>query len=376
MPNLNNFHFDRWRHSLGSWLDGMSEGLEPGRFRFCSEGSSVPTAGHAAQFVTCFAMKAAWQAGLWDSWNKERKDACISFIRSFQVPDGWFCDPWLSNASKPRWRELGKTILRSAVGRGSWGNLANRQEMNLRAETRQSVSTLAMVEARPEYPLPMPWKSPDDVLCFLRGLDWRFPWSAGSHLSHLAFILRFNKNCFPDVPVAESLFDVVFDFLSRIRDVKSGAWFRGNVSDTEKVNGAMKILTAWEWMDHPLPDCSKLIDLALKQSCLQDGCGFLNRLFVVYAARKSCSSAYRRDEIRQLAADSLLRIARFEKSDGGFSFFEKHAQTTYYGARVSKGLPVSDMHGAALMVWAIAICADLIGEDTRGKQSGWRAHRA
>ncbi len=364
-----------WRDNFSHWIEKMATCLPEGRFRFCAKGSHVPTVGHAAQFVTCFAMKAAWQAGLWDSWSQERKDGCINLLRSFQIREGWFYDPWLEKVSKPDLRQWGGAILRSIRGKVNWSDLTDRQEMNLRAETRQSVSTLIMVKARPEYPLPMPWKTPDDILHFLRGLDWRFPWSAGSHLSHLAFILNVNKHYFPEVSVPQSLFDALGDFLSEIRDDESGAWFLGNVPDQEKINGAMKVLTAWQWMDHPLPDCSKLLDLALAQPCLEDGCGFLNRLFVVYAARGACPPGYCTGEIKQLAEDSLMRISRFEKSDGGFSFYEEHAQTRYYGARVSEGLPVSDMHGAAMLVWAIALAIELMGDDAPSGSELWRAHR-
>jgi hypothetical protein len=361
--------------TLRHWLDAMAEGLPDGRFRFCAKGSLVPTSGFASQFVTCFAMKAAWQSGIWESWPEERKFACIEFIRSFQNHDGWFHDPWLETASRPRLREWARVLLESLRGQGNISALLNWHEMNLRAETRQSASTLLMVGAVPEHPLPMPWKTPVDVLSFLKGLNWRFPWSAGSHLSHLAFILKVNNMYFPGTSVQESMFEAINEFLAEIRDKESGSWFQGKVSDRDKINGAMKVLTAWQWMDVPLPDCRRLVDLAIAQPPLSNGCGFLNRLFVVYAARRGCPSGYRLHDVKKLAQDSFQRISRFRKTDGGFSFYEKHAQTGYYGARVSKGFPISDMHGAAMMAWAIAICAELSGGGIPHLR-GWRAHKA
>jgi len=361
--------------TLHRWLDAMAEGLPNGRFRFCAKGSSVPTSGFAAQFVTCFAMKAAWQSGIWEKWPAERKSACIEFVRNFQNQDGWFHDPWLERASRPRLREWAGGLLEYLRGQGNVSDLLNRRENNLRAETRQSASTLLMVGTVPEHPLPMAWKTPVDVLSFLKGLDWRIPWSAGSHLSHLAFILKVNHKYFPGTSVQESMFAAINEFLAEIRDEESGSWFQGKVSDRDKINGAMKVLTAWQWLDVPLPDCRRLVDLAIAQPPLSDGCGFLNRLFVVYAALCGCPSGYRQDDVRQLARESFLRISCFRKTDGGFSFYETHAQTAYYGARVSIGFPISDMHGAAMMAWAIAICAELSGS-TIPQLRGWRVHNA
>jgi hypothetical protein len=221
----------------------------------------------------------------------------------------------------------------------------------------------------------MPWKSPEDVNSFLKNLNWRFPWSAGSHLSHLAFFLNVNRKYFPGTSVQESMLGAINGFLAEIRDEESGSWFKGKVPDRDKINGAMKVLTAWQWLDVPLPDCRRLVDLAIAQPALNDGCGFLNRLFVVYAARRGCPSGYRLNDVKQLAHDSLRRISCFRKTDGGFSFSETHAQTGYYGARVSKGFPISDMHGAAMMAWAIAICVELSGGGIP-QIRGWRVHKA
>lgn len=108
------------REGIANYLDGLSHSLAPGRFRFCLEGSRVPTEGQAAQVSTCFAMKAAWQAGIWETWPEERRLACIEFLKSFQRPDGWFADPWLAKASRPDVKSYVRHALLSLSGRVSW----------------------------------------------------------------------------------------------------------------------------------------------------------------------------------------------------------------------------------------------------------------
>lgn len=363
-----------WRAGLSDWLEAMARGLELGRFRFCSEGSRVPTSGHTAHFATCFALKAAWQAGLWETWSSARRDACAAFVRSFQEPDGWFVDPWLQRASRPTSREWVRALAGAALRRRPLSLLLDRPAMNLRAETRQSAGTLLMVGAEPEYPLPFPWKDEREVLAFIRRLSWANPWSAGSHLSHVVFFLQaLSRSRVPPADARRTL-DAIIAFLDEVRDPESGSWFVGRPSDEEKLNGAMKVLSALEWLGRPWPDCSRLVAFALRQPARSDGCGFLNRLHAVYLGLRGCSPGYMDSEVRECAADALRRIGAFRKTDGGFSFYEGRAQAGYYGARVSDGLCVSDLHGAAMMAWATAICVSLLGVETT--VTGWKVHRA
>jgi len=47
-----------------------------------------------------------------------------------------------------------------------------------------------------------------------------------------------------------------------------------------------------------------------------------------------------------------------------------------YGAKVSKGFAISDLHGTAMMCWAIALALDLLKPDLPEGGEYWRAHRA
>jgi len=363
------------REKLSSWLEEMAKGLEPGRFRFCAEGSFVPTAGHAAQVSTCFAMKTAWQAGIWREWTAERKKACINFIQSFQREDGFFYDPWLANLVASNLRLKLRFLINFISGNSAYHGMRFKKTVNMRAETRQSASTLIMVGTKPKYPLPIETLSFKDVKKYIEFWDWRVPWSAGSHLSHLVFMLTVNKKFFGIPDNYDELIDYILQYIASVRDPKTGTWFKGNPSDYQKINGAMKIFTALQWLNRPYPDCQRLLDFALKQPFLEEGCGFLNRLFVVQQAAKAVPDNYRRDEIKALGIKALKVVKKFSKADGGFSFFINRSQQNYYGAKVSKGYKVSDLHGTTMIVWAIAIALDLLGENAPEGAQYWKCHK-
>lgn len=363
------------KEDLSIWLDELAYGLEPGRFRFCLSGSSVPTIGQFAQFTTCFAMKIAWQTGIWDQWSYARKESCIKFIQSFQKRNGFFFDPWLAQSVNKNLR-LKLRFLRSFfTGSPAYRTIRKKKLINMRAETRQSASTLLMVGTKPKYVLPLEVLSLDDIRKYIDFWDWRFPWSAGSHLSHLIFFLSVNKMIFNVPDNYEELISYILNFLNTIRDPGTGTWFVGDPSDYQKINGAMKILSGFDWINNKYPDCTSLIDFALRLPFAEDGCGFLDRLYVLQQALKGAPHNYRIDEIRNVARKSLERIYNFKKSDGGFSFFPNRSQNNYYGVKVSKGYPVGDLHGSVLITWAIAIALDLLGEEAPCGFEYWRCHK-
>lgn len=363
--------FEVLREKLNVWLGNLAYDLNLGRFRFCLKGNQVPTKGQQGQISTCFAMKIAWQTGLWEQWPEQRRHACVKFIQSFQHEDGWFVDPWLLKASKISMKDY----LRFLLGRFHWRDLQAKKRKNVRAETRQSASTLLMVGATPLYPLPCEIRSVEDVRKYMQGLDWRNPWSAGSHVSHQLFMLTVNHQYFSQLSSYEDLIDAFFDQLVQFHDKKTGTWFVGGPSDTIKINGAMKIFSGLQWLNRPYPDTRPLLDFALQQPFQKDGCGFLNRLFVIWQAIKDVPDGYRQEDIRRLAWEVLETVKLFHQDDGAFSFFQDHSQTYYYGASVSHGYKVSDLHGTVMLVWAMAIALEFLGDEAPDEAKYWQAHK-
>ncbi|HEX8616721.1 MAG TPA: hypothetical protein VF911_03950 [Thermoanaerobaculia bacterium] len=347
-----------FKTSLGGWVERMAAGLEPGRFRYCQHRRLAPATGHRAQFVTCFAVKTACNTGLWNEWSAERREGAIAFIRSFQLPDGRFVD-----RAMHRRFALGAAFDRLRHPRATLPD----EEASINAETRQSAATLLDVGVMPAHRLPETHADPESVRQFVRSLDWNVPWGAGSHTSHLIFFLHVNAK-HGGANVVDPRIDAAFEELDRVRDPRSGTWLTGDVATQMRINGAMKVLTAYRWTGRPLEYADRLLDTALDATFAEDGCSFLNRLFVVQQAVRHCGD-YRRDDVRALAARSFERVRAFHRDDGGFSFYTTRAQRRYFGAYVSLGGVQSDMHGATMLTWAIAISLELLGLSQR---AGWR----
>jgi len=361
----------RTRLGLADWLEEMAQGLEPGRFRFCAQGSLAPETGRQGLFATCFAVKTAVQAGLWEAWPEERKNACVAFILSFQDDGGAFRDPWLACKALLR---LHHEFAAALLGCGPWSAVFARTAINVRAETRQAASTLRQVGAACSRPLPLPADDPTAVGRYARSLDWNHPWHAGSHFSHFLAMLSLNLEWFERPEDGPTMVAAALAFLEELRDAETGSWFRGRVDDDMKINGAMKVLTGLAWIEAPLPDPERLLDFALSRPFLGDGCGILNRLFVVRQAARSLNYAHRPDEVRELGLRALDVVKAHASGDGGFMFFRDKAQTCYYGAKISRGLPVGDLHAAMLFSWAAALSAEMIALG-RKDPDGWQPQK-
>lgn len=358
--------------TISQWLYHLNKDLSLGRFRFALTGGLIPVNEIQGQVSTCFAMKIAWQAGIWDDWSKELRSSCVEFIRSFQRETGEFVDPWLMKETSFSI----KYALKNFLGRSAWNGAKVRQIQNIRAETRQSASTLIMVGSHPHYPLPLEIRCPEDVSPYYQALNWSNPWGAGSHVSHQMFMLTVNNKVFGSVKNYDSIVDKMLEELKHYFDKKTGTWYKGSPTPMNKINGAMKILTGLQWLPRPYHDTRTLLEYALMQPFEMNGCGFIDRLFVVSEASKGVQDNYRRQEINSLISQIPKALSGFKKNDGAFSFYPNGSQTNYYGARVSSGRRESDLHGTALLVWAIAIALQLLDEGSQSTSISWKAHKA
>ena len=76
-------------------------------------------------------------------------------------------------------------------GYNNWFN-----EQTKRAETRQSFETLGYLKIRPNLPFQKIPSTSNQVKKFIHTLNWKSPWGASSHISHLMFFLKYNQTFF------------------------------------------------------------------------------------------------------------------------------------------------------------------------------------
>lgn len=339
--------------SIGDWLLSLSDSAHPGQVRFCLQGNLIEASTQGGLAASCLALKIAYQIGIWDQLGSDMRDGWIAHVCSFQCKrSGYFEDP---------------TLLRFADRKIGW--LWFKKDIAMRrAETRQAAAALLGVGTTPLYPVTYIPHTPAAVLEYLDKLPWgKDPWGAGSHAGHLVFFLKLNAEVINQQRLFNELLPVILKYLDDLQDPRTGSWFRGDVPFNQQVNAAMKILTIYRLLQQSFRWPERLIDLCLTMPDNRDACHSLDVLFVLH----ECAgwTSHRRDEIVAFAERMLEHIQRHRKPDGAFSFYPEHANTTYYGVAVSQGLAESDVHGTHLLVWAITLCASLLGFQT---ELGWR----
>jgi len=241
---------------------------------------------------------------------------------------------------------------------GDTNNL--RHQQTLRAETRQSLSSLSLFGYRPSV---VYRGFPQDVTAidrYLEQLDWSRPWGAGSHFSHLLFFLANT-----DLPGATALFDHATAWVMRLQHAEDGCWYRGAPPLSQKINGAMKILTGLQAADRLSVDHPRaLIDSALQATNDAHACDNFNVTYVLAKAAQATQRSYRMDDIRDFMYNRLeLYRQYYYPSLGGFSFKKGKANRFYYGALLSRGKSEPDIHGTVLFGWGLALVASALGEE-------------
>ncbi|NJL93391.1 MAG: hypothetical protein HC915_06500 [Anaerolineae bacterium] len=203
---------------------------------------------------------------------------------------------------------------------------------------------------------------------YLDGLNWAQPWDAGAHTATVAVFLHTEAPRFLEVDRVRALQAVVNTFVAGLLDRESGAYFRGGRPQyDQRVNGAMKILTALDWLDTAIHRPERLVDACLSQLPDPQGCHLVDVVYVLYRCQQQVS--YRQDAVRDYAAQVLGMVQQhFNPADGGFSYHIGRSQTQYHAVPVARGLPISDLHGTILLTWASVMLSELLDLP----QPGWQ----
>ena len=340
-------------NSVWRWLTQMRVPEHPGWVRFCQDGALLGPGERSGLGISCLALKTCVMLGLTSRLSQSELDGWIAHIRSFQTSTGRFAGFFEDPA-----------VLQVVDRNAGW---FKRDVATRRAETRQACATLLVIGSSPRYPVSQLPRTPEQVRKYIRRLDWNQPWGAGSHAGHLLFFYGLNARVFGQAEMAETLLPVVFSELDRLQDPETGSWYNRRPSPEQIVNGAMKVLTAYAFLDKPFRYPERLIDTCLAVANDEHGC---NNADVIYVLHRCAScTPYRESEIQEYCVRRLEIAKRFRREDGAFSFFETGAQTSYYGVPVSRGLLESDVHGTTLFVWMLVMMGDLLGYN---QALGWR----
>lgn len=336
--------------SVWTWLSSAMDRENPGQVRFCLEGDLFRPDRKAGLGTTCLALKIMNILGLFERLPGAEREAWLSRIKGFQVgrgvQAGYFEDPGLLRKLDRWWR----------------------RDWNVRrAESRQACASLLFAGSAPDHAFSFVPQTPDAVRTFVRSFDWDHPWHAGSHAGHLMAFLHVNARLFGRQEQATVCLSALKAELDRLQDPQTGCWHAGARSAGELVNGAMKVLSGYEFIGDSVRFPERIIGFALSVRNDHDACHHADLLYVLHQCARM--TTHRRAEIEAVAAERLDLIAAHRRDDGGFSFYRDGSGRLYYGVQMSEGRLVSDVHATCLFVWTAAMIADILGMRER---LGWR----
>lgn len=351
--------------SIPRWLEKVSIPDQPGRFYPCLKGRTE-VGSEAALGFSCFALKIYRILGLWEQLKVEQRKRWIDFILSFQKKEGpykgGFVDPpIIEHCDSWKIRIINKLLKRGHPG-------LSPREATLIAETKQAIATLADIGIQAPLHFEDFPHTPNELSNYLRNkLNWSRPWAAGGQAAALALFIAHEAPKFLSHETVDELKCEMLKFFYDIVDKETGTWFLGRIPNHgELINGAMKVLNALEWLDGEVPYPERLIDTCLSQPPRAEGCHLVDAVYVLY--RCSQYTTYRRRDIIRYLEQILELVKQHRKPDGAFSYYVKHNQTSYYGAKIAIPIRQSDIHGTVLLIWAIG----MIGFISEWKGFTWK----
>ncbi len=313
-----------------------------------------PPEDHWGLANTVFAVKILYITRLLPDIPLYKKENLYRKIVAFEHREGIY-DPLITKLSST-------DKLKKLVGRLDRKKIDYYQEIT-RAETRQSFAALYLLNKQPAKPYLLIPYSKKGIDKYLSELNWKTPWAAGSHFSHLLFFLKMNALLFDyETNLSQTLINYAVDWISGLQSKEDGSWYQGDdVSLTQKINGAMKILTGFHAAHiYEFSHAKRLIDMALLGINDAEACSNFNIVYVLYACHKLFPD-YRSDEITSFLINRVgLYKTFFHEHLKGFSFHRNKANEFFYGKRISKGKNEPDIHGTIMFIWGLCLIDEIL----------------
>lgn len=345
-----------WLYSLKSevlnFMEHQKSKKISGYYHYSYSGDLFDENAHCNIGSSVYALKIYYTLGV--DKNQDIVDTA-KYIKSFYHNDGQIYDDF---------------IYKKSLVRNFFSSLKNRNISNLlnnqykRAESRQAYSSLMLYDELPKsikLDIPITENSIDR---YLSTLNWREPWGAGSHFSHLMFFYKLALKCKLIDPIQfEKIVGYSIEWVNKLQNEKDGGWYKGHQKDRFIVNGAMKIITGLIAVDKvDFNYAEQLVDTCLRSTNDEHACDNFNVILVLNYASKLLNRNYRQKEIEEFALNRLVKYkTHYKKEQGGFSFFPFASNSIYYGAKITKGINEADIHGTVLFLWGIAIVSQILG---------------
>jgi hypothetical protein len=214
-------------------------------------------------------------------------------------------------------------------------------DKNIVSETRQSFSGLINLGYEvPKFDCSSFFKEP---LYFMKDSEWNNPWGAGAHLSHYLFFMTHSGQ--PD-KVEKALKDLE-------KFERPEGWYHKQCPDGHiLVNGIMKVMTAFDAAEIPLPEKNirGILEFVFSYTCAHGGCGIYD---LVYVVDKCMDYGIRENQCKEVMSRCYENISKHQQNDGGLAYDRNCCQTSFYGKGIAEPYPCGDVHGTTLFSMAL-----------------------
>lgn len=322
---------------MGIWYSGIDERvvgyLESirkqgyGRYLPCREGATE--VGQQIELGwSCFALKIFWMLGEWRNISYEHQRGWVEHIQSYQRsfdtdnPDGIQARAYVDDAIASYWGSLlhtqkltyrrvsdfVKTSVKITLGR-QIKEKHSEGDRAIIADTKQALATLAEVGESSRSPYGYFPDTVEQLKNYVFSFDWRYPWNAGGQTAALAVFLSLEAPRLLDEESLHMLSRALCASYRELAVAETGGYYTGKAPDHGMlINGAMKVLTALDWLSEPIHYSRQLIDTALSKTARPDGCHLVDTVYVLY--RCAGETEYRRRDIKEYLSDMSELIRR------------------------------------------------------------------
>lgn len=323
--------------------------------------------------LSCYAIKILFTLNRWDEIEKSKRSGWVDYINSFQkniksLPSNSYIDNEIYNfynnpSIKSSFKDKTKITLNLIANQEYKINKVAFQE-SIRAETKQAISTLFQIGEKNKLPYKDFPIEESQIFSFLNSLNWKNPWSAGGQAAAIAV---FSKTQLSEEKLDTSILNL-YKFLGKISDKDNGLYYKGKLPHKgEAINGAMKVITALDWMGKEIHYPKKLIDFCLSTKPSSHGCDLVDIVYVLYKSLLQVD--YKRKEIIDYMDDIIKLIyLHYKRDEGGFSYSIDKSQEYYYGLKITNGGNNADLHGTILLTWALSMIFNI----TENNKFRWR----
>ena len=310
---------------------------------------------------SCYGLKFYYLSGQWEKLADDKKINWTNTINDFQTQDSKFPQNsyvdnnyihYLNKFNIQNFlKDSAKSLLNNS-GIKSFDSKEIFERKSINAETKQAISTLFQVRSQNTFKVEPEFDN-SNIIQYLNKLDWSQPWASGAQYSSIC-VYSSTQNSYDSV--------LLKNFSDHLVDIESGFYFKNKVNDKRQLfNGAMKIISGLDWINHEIHYPKKIIDFCLNNKPVFEGCDIVDYIYVLNMCSKAVN--YKKSEVIMLLSELSKEMdVLFNSKSGGYSYFRNKSQTHYYGVKITEGVDTPDIHATLLCTWANIMILETLGQ--------------